>query len=698
MRRYRNFVIAAMILLCAAIAGLGSAITGGATIADTWLYDWALVARATLQPVPEDYRSEVVVVAVDYRSLNAPEIAIYPRPMMAPVWKDLIDSLAEAEVRAIGFDFLFLYRANDFLRGHPANDLLKGYDTKFLQALRRNKDKVVIGRSGTLLPAQYFRIAVDVRNNPKAVAAFDIDPDDDNVLRTISRYVTDREGNALISLAGALIETAGAGPMPDKVRLAPRRHLEALEHYSLIDVLRCAALEPARVREVFANRVVLVGSALPAEDRKVTAGRYLPEPEFDRQAVEVSAGCDLTARGDTSENDSTTAGVFAHAEAVRAVLEDDLVTQASLHWSVMAAAMAAATGAVIGLLLVPAAAVFPLLALGFALWGIEVAALTDNIWYPASPAIIALVLSAVVAYLVRYILEERRRRQVQRAFGHYLAPTIVEQLMDGGEALRLGGETQDISVMFADLSGFTNYSTKVAPKQLVELTNSYLSLITEEVDRHSGYVDKYIGDASMALWGAPVRLSDHALQAVQTALTIRDRIDAMRREAEARGDFGFGIKIGVASGPAVVGNVGSERRFNYTAVGETVNIAARLESLPGIYQCAVVVAESTAEAAGDRVLMRELDWVTVKGRDKPLAIFEALGPSSIVDDDQRRLKTDYEKGLAAYRSRRFDAAAEIWECYAESDGPSRVMAERARAYAIDPPPEDWDGVWAITTK
>ena len=199
--------------------------------------------------------------------------------------------------------------------------------------------------------------------------------------------------------------------------------------------------------------------------------------------------------------------------------------------------------------------------------------------------------------------------------------------------------------MFADLSGFTAYSTKVEPEQLVELTNRYLSMITDEVDRHGGYVDKYIGDASMALWGAPVPMSEHGLQAVRAGLQIRDRVETMRTEAEARGDFGFGIKVGIASGMAVVGNVGSERRFNYTAVGETVNIAARLEGLPGIYGCAVIVDETTAMAAGAEILLRELDWVTVKGRAEPLSIFEALGPRETTTDHHRMLKDVYERGL-----------------------------------------------------
>ena len=689
MRRYRNFVIAATILLSAILSHAGTVMLGGSTVADGWLYDWALAGRAALYPQEEDYRSPVVVIGVDHRSLFSDRLFQLPRTMMAPEWANLLNILSEAGVRSIGFYLLFLY---------PANAFIRNYETPFLQALSRNRDKVVIGRTGTLLPARYFSVAIGARSNPDAVAAFDVDVDTDGVLRRIGRMVRDKDGNAVIGLAAAVLKAAGVETMPEEVRLAPRRHLEALEHYSLIDVLQCGDQDPEAVRQAFDGRVVLIGSALPAEDRKVTSSRYLAEAPFDPEAGEAGPECDLRPRGDTSENDPTAAGVFAHAEAVRAVMDGELVRQLRPWLSGLVAALAAASGAAIGFLLVPAAALFPLLIVAFSLWGGEVLALQANVWYPASPGIAALGLSAVMAYLVRYFLEERRRRQIQRAFGHYLAPTIVERLMEGGEALRLGGETLDVTVMFADLSGFTAYSTRVAPVQLVEQTNRYLSLITDEVDRHGGYVDKYIGDASMAIWGAPVLVEDHALQAVRAALTIRERIDALRAAAEARGEFGFGIKIGVASGPAVVGNVGSEKRFNYTAVGETVNIAARLESLPGIYECAIVIGATAASRVRNEILLRELDRVTVKGRDEPLAIFEALIDLDGVTEHHRTLKTGYEEALQAYRDCRFAEAASLWGRLADTDGPSRVMQERALAYDIEPPPGDWDGVWAITSK
>ena len=164
-----------------------------------------------------------------------------------------------------------------------------------------------------------------------------------------------------------------------------------------------------------------------------------------------------------------------------------------------------------------------------------------------------------------------------------------------------------------------------------------------------------------------------------------------RSKALARGEHAFDIKVGANTGLAVVGNVGSDKRFNYTAVGEAVNIAARLEGLPGVYRNRVIIGPETATRIGDRYRLREIDAVTVKGKDEPLRIYEPA-----VDAPPRF--APYEKALALYRDRQFSAAAEIWETLAEDDGPSAVMAERARNYALDPSPEDWDGVFAMTGK
>ena len=240
---------------------------------------------------------------------------------------------------------------------------------------------------------------------------------------------------------------------------------------------------------------------------------------------------------------------------------------------------------------------------------------------------------------------------------------------------------------------------------LTRVTNEYLGYIVEEVESTGGYVDKFIGDAVMAMWGAPAADPRHATNAVRAALAAVARIHAKRARAEARGELGYGVKIGVNSGPAVVGNVGTEKRYNYTAVGETVNVASRLESVPGIYSCDVVVGPRTAEQARADFFWVELDTIRVKGREAPLALFEPLGPIDVVTPAQHEHARQFAEALADYRAMRFAEAAAAWEAlgagareWSAAANPATVMAARARAFALKPPPEPWDGVWVLTSK
>ncbi|MGH7319927.1 MAG: adenylate/guanylate cyclase domain-containing protein [Candidatus Rokuibacteriota bacterium] len=280
-------------------------------------------------------------------------------------------------------------------------------------------------------------------------------------------------------------------------------------------------------------------------------------------------------------------------------------------------------------------------------------------------------------------------------------------------ALRLGGERREVTVMFADLSGFTALSGKVEPEALTRLTNQYLSLIVGPVEATGGYVDKFIGDAVLAIWGAPVDDHGHGAKGVRAALEAVARIRQAREAAEAKGELGFSVKIGINSGPAVVGNVGTDKRFNYTAVGETVNVASRLESVPGIYACQIVVGPRTAELARDEFLLRELDLIQVKGRDTPLPIFEPLVEHARATPSGRDRAARYAEALAHYRARRFADACAVWDALAREEQnsspaenvkgepppiPASRMAARARAFAANPPPEPWDGVWVLTSK
>lgn len=620
------------IFLSGLIAALGTGLSGGKTPLDGLLYDLALAARASLWP-PTEVAGSVAIIGIDPRSLSELELADLPRAMFGPVWAEVLDAVIDGGADVVAFDLLFSYSANRRFPGH---------DSTFLRTLARHRDRIVVGRSAATLPAPPVLGAL--RNDSDSLGLLEIDADDDRVYRRIANRFVTRRGDVIATLAASTLGRAGLD-MDEEVLLAPRAHLEDIPGYALIDVLRCARSAPGALSAAFADRMVFVGPVLPEEDRKLSPGRFLSPNKTARNVGGTDCVLDLLPI--SSPGMRTVPGVYLHAAAAEAVARDRLIFEPPGWVGPTIAAIAAVTAAATGLMVAPWIAATAVFLAGATLWIAEVVFLQWLYWYPASPAILSLAGALVAAYLARYFLEDRRRRRIQHAFGRYLAPAIVEQLMESRESLRLGGTDQPVSVMFADLSGFTALSTKVTAEELIHLTNEYLAAIVEEIDATHGYVDKFIGDAVMAIWGAPSTDPEHAYHAVRTALAIKRRIDSARRDAASLGQPGFGVKIGIYSGNAVVGNVGSQNRFNYTAVGETVNIASRIEGLPGVYDCTVIIGTTTAEAVADRVFLRELDKVRVKGREEPLEIYEALALRGDESEDQRKLVTRYGQALTA---------------------------------------------------
>lgn len=661
---------------CAAAAALLSFFAPAPVWLDGLLFDSALAVRAKLDPNPPS-ADHVAVVAVDPQSLDAPELANLPRTFFGPVWGQLIGGLTGAGAKAVAFDMLFSYSASQFQ---------KGYDRPFLASLYRNRDKVVLGRSARGNPARNYFAAL--RNNPTALGGMDGQAAADEVYRRVWTVRKAEDGNDYISLSAAALLRAGAKEMPREVVLAPPGHPESIvPTYRLIDILKCAQSDPEVLRKTFEGRVVFVGTTLPEEDRKTASARFIA-PAAEEEPKRSDCGLGQIPPSVPDANDIP--GVFLHALAAEAVLSGGLTEPVPPAASAVVAAAAAFFGAAISFALAPFIAVCIVVLAALGLWVGEVVLLGNLTWLPAGLPMLVLAGAAILAYLVRFVLEEGKRRRIQKAFGYYLAPALVNRMVETADDLQLGGETRDVTIMFADLSGFTALSGLVGPEELVSQTNAYLTLIADEVEATGGYVDKFIGDAVMAIWGAPVALDDHAGHAVTAALRISDRVAEEHARATAAGDHGFAVKIGVNSGAAVVGNVGSEKRFNYTAVGEAVNIAARMEGLPGIYDCRVIIGESTAERVRDRFSLRELDSVAVKGKAEPLTIFEPVTGASLDSME------DYAKALNLYRNQSFMEAEAIWEKIV--DPPSTVMADRARHFQKAPPGEAWDGVWVMTTK
>jgi adenylate cyclase len=684
-RGYRLLTAAA----CAALAAAIALAAPSPLPFDGPLLDALIRARAIAATPPPEDASPVVVIAVDERTLERDEFAQHPRALFAPVWGRLVDVVSAAGARAIGFDILFTYSASRLAPDH---------DRPFLAALAEHRERVVLARSARALPAPPFLAALDPDDHSLGLA--EIVPDPDGVHRMVRRAYRTESDEDVPSLSAALLARAGGPAMPESVRLTPRRHPEAIPTYALGDVLACADAAPNALARALEGRIVLVGTTLPDEDRKISSARFLPAPGPGR----LIDGCGLRHLGASTRPSSTTPGVHLHAMVI------DAVGRGAVTGTVSASVVAALGALLAGAIAMVALSWSPWHTLGVAILTVgavvagATALLDRNVWVPIGLPLAAIVVAPALGYVVRYLAEERTRRRIEVAFGRYVSPHVVERLAASQEALRLGGERRDVSVMFADLSGFTALSTRVSPEVLTQLTNRYLAYIVDAVEATGGYVDKFIGDAVMAIWGAPVGDGRHALHALEAALAARESIEAARAAARRQGQAGFSVKIGIHSGSAVVGNVGTERRYNYTAVGETVNVAARLEGVPGVYGCAIVVSEPTATLAGDAIVFRELDRIRVKGREEAMTIFEPLGATATIAPATLRRRDAYESALADYRARRFTEASKKWSAMtamgldAEADGPASTMAARAQDFAAHPPPQDWDGVWVLTGK
>jgi adenylate cyclase len=314
----------------------------------------------------------------------------------------------------------------------------------------------------------------------------------------------------------------------------------------------------------------------------------------------------------------------------------------------------------------------------------------------------ALALAFGTAATVEYLTEGRQRRLMRAAFDKYMSADVVEEIMRNPEAIKLGGENKEITILFSDIAGFTTISEKMPPEELVALLNRYLSAMTTIIKRtHRGNVNKYLGDGIMALFGAPLNDPAHASRACFAALDCQAELAVLRDVWVKEGLPEIKARIGINSGSCIVGNMGSEERMEYTVTGDCVNLASRLEGANKFYDTLILLGERTAELAKDDVELREVDLLRVKGKKEPVVVSELLGRRGELTDQKRAVISLYHEGLAAYKERRFSAAYDRFAAALEkdpADGPSRVYLQRAIAYEKDPPPADWDGVYELQSK
>jgi adenylate cyclase len=418
----------------------------------------------------------------------------------------------------------------------------------------------------------------------------------------------------------------------------------------------------------------------------------------------------------TTPVDATIPGVEVHAQILESVL-----SKSSLVHPNYAIGAELAVAVLFGLAIIVAAPMLPasivillgggLIAglIGLSLYLFVAHNLLIDFTYP----LISSWLIYLVLTFVNYFREQKQRRQIRSAFGYYLSPHMVEQLARSPEKLVLGGEERRMTILFSEVRGFTTISEyyKDDPQGLTRLMNRFLTPLTNAIIERKGTIDKYIGDAIMAFWNAPVDDEEQEANACSAALEMLSRAETLngelKQEAEANGGVYMPLRIGIGlnTGPCVVGNMGSDFRFNYSVLGDTVNLASRLEGRTKDYRIPVVIGSRTAERAKQKYAVMEIDLIMVKGKRQPEAVFTVLGPAEVESDPRcRDLRDTNAQMLMRFRHQQWDDALEMMaRCRKfangfELSGLHDMYEERIAMYRARPPAPDWAGVYEAESK
>ena len=447
----------------------------------------------------------------------------------------------------------------------------------------------------------------------------------------------------------------------------------------------------AELQASLKNKIVLIGSTMPEER--------------DYHSIPL-----LNPDGTTSMN-----GVEIHATAIQNILDQTYIQRADptlefgliiiLALVVALIIMPIRTIKIRYVIVLELASVAIVALFIFGVFEIAVRSFTNNstlinIVYPS----LAVVLAYVGAAVYQYLAERQQKALIKNVFSKYISSAVVNELVANPEKAKLGGDRRELTVFFSDIAGFTTISEQfhTKPEGLVELLNEYLDEMTGLVLKHEGTLDKYEGDAIMAFWGAPIAQKDHALRTCLASLDMQKRLATMRPKWKKEGRPALEVRMGINSGVMIVGNMGGKDRFDYTVIGDSVNLASRLEGANKQYGSSIMISDFTYQHVKGLVLVRELDLIQVKGKTEPVKVWELLGTSDMpISDNQKQSLEIYHEGLRLYRERGWQEAIAYFQQARQLDPTCHVAdiyEQRANQYQINPPPAEWNGVFVMTTK
>ena len=641
-----------------------------------------------------DASQDIVIVAIDDKAFeiaNATELGTlnFDKGDYARV----IENLESAGVKVIGIDIIFSELSNAADQ-RVLSDTLRKYDNIILAAEPKT------GRTTGLKPLIDFREA-----NSGNLGAILFEPDKDNVIRRQQLFFEDAEAPRSFGLEilknyldlldeDSSIIGESYQLMTFPVRVGNKRYdpinIPIRDERILINFFGGpGSFQTISFADVYDNRFVERKTAKEIDlNNKIVLIGEMGTGIHDEQYVPLSFGQAMS-------------GVEIHANAIQTILSQRyLVNQSDLSRGLL-------------LIIVIFVGMFLFLTLSIGLsvvtffLGIILYTITSwivfeygmilNTFFPY----LALFATLVVAYIYRYFTEARDLLKTEHAFGRYVSEHVVKQILDNPDKLKLGGDQKTLTVLFSDVVGFTTIAEQLKPVKLVEQLNEYLDRMSEVILHHDGTLDKFVGDAIIAFWGAPIEQPKHAERACMAALDYVEELKKLKEEWKQQKKHLFDARIGIHTGKMIVGNIGSSKRFDYTVIGDAVNLGARLEGVNKHFGTNILISGETYQIVKKKVEAREIDLLTVKGKTKPVRVYELMAKKGKLDKEQKELAAIFEKALKAYREQKWNEATKLFKealKIDEYDGPSLTYLLRCKELSKAKLPKDWNGVHELTEK
>ena len=686
--------------------------------------------------------AEVVIVEINQDSYDGIPKELRGWPWPRSLWARLIDNLTEAGVKAIGIDILMSipdqYSAkNDSLLMHAIRNSGKVVVAAKVdvarEAIAEKMSNYEIKSQGGLIVKQNENYGNIFFRADSSIGIVQIPPDGDGVHRryrpftssmvtgadipsfsfaVLNKYynlpplhIVENEPDYFV-LAGHEIPKFDAGSMLLNFYGTSR----SFSYFSFLDVIDDKDFQTQAeidfgtdlntwddpdygylYEDTFRDKIVLVGSSMP-EDKDIFT-------------VSMAKGA--------REGDNNLYGVEVHATAIQNVLGNDFLVKQSKTSEIVLIFLLTIfiflISSIIKRIKAKHQSLVELINLAivailiFSIYWISVYLFVEHqyVMMIINPAL-AVIFGYFSSTAYHFIQERRQNVVIRGMFSQYVSGALVSELIADPEKLQLGGEKKNLSILFSDIAGFTTFSEGKDPVELVSFMNTFLTEMSNLIIENNGTLDKYLGDAVMAFWGAPVHIDNHELLACQTALAMEKRLGELRDQWIKEGEKPISIRIGINSGDVVVGNIGGENRFDYTVMGDVVNLASRLEGANKQYNTCIMIGEDTYAAVRDKMIVRELDQIQVKGKTVGTKVFELIGTAGDPAAEQKHDSFDlYYSGLEKYKGRKFKEAAKLFKKAIdknEKDYPSQVYLERCEFYIQNPPAKNWDGVFVMKTK